>query len=99
VLDAHQEGYAVVGGSVAVDAGRLRGRAARAALQPWRPGSGRVPGFPYPLLCPSVVRGVEPDWADPLEGLPALRPPENEPWLYDGRVAVTARPRSGRRRG
>ena len=99
ILDAHQEGFAVVGGSVAVEAGRLSGRRARAALEPWKPGGGRVPGFPHPLLCPSVVRDVEAGWADAVEGLPALRPPDGEPWLYDGRVRVTARPRSGRRRG
>lgn len=99
LLDAHEEGYAAVGGSVAVEAGRLGGRRARAALAPWAPGTGRVPGFPHPLLCPSVVRDVEPVWADPVEGLPALRPPEGEPWAYDGRIAVTARPRSGRRHG
>jgi hypothetical protein len=99
VLDAHQEGYAAVGGSVAVDAGPLAGRGPRAALAPWAPGSGRIPAFPHALLCPSVVREVEPAWADPVEGLPALRPPDGEPWVYDGRIAVTARPRSGRRRG
>ena len=99
LLDAHEEGYAAVGGSVAVEAGRLGGRRARAALAPWAPGTGRVPGFPHALLCPSVVRDVEPVWADPVAGLPALRPPDGEPWAYDGRIAVTARPRSGRRRG
>lgn len=99
VLDAHQEGYAIVGGSVAVDAGPLAGRRARAALGPWAPGTGRVPGFPHALVCPSVVRDVEPEWAEPVEGLPALRPPELEPWVYDGRVALRARPGSGRRPG
>lgn len=99
ILDAHQEGYALVGGSVAVDGGPLAARGARAALAPWAPGAGRVPAFPHPLLCPSAVVGVEPRWAEPVEGLPAARPPDGEPWLYDGRVAVRARPRSGRRRG
>ncbi len=103
LLDAHQAGYAIVGGSVAVEAGRLRGRAARAALAPWRPGSGRVPTFPHPLVCPSIAIGVVPDWIEPVENLPAVRPRRDEPWLepalYDGRIAVTARPRSGRRPG
>lgn len=97
VLDAHQEGYAVVGGAIAFGRGLLR--KPPKALAPWAPGPGRVPTFPHPLLCPSVVRGVEPEWADAVEGLPAVHAPADEPWLYDGRIVVTARPRSGRRRG
>jgi hypothetical protein len=99
VLDAHEEGYAVVGGSI--DAGEGLFRRAPRSLEPWSPGSGRNPGFSHPLLCPSVVRGVEPEWADEVEGFPALRPPANEPWLYDGRIElrVKARPRSDRRPG
>jgi hypothetical protein len=95
ILDAHEEGYAAVGGSVAVEAGLLR--RPPPALAPYTPGGGRNPVFEHPLLCPSIVRELEPDWADPVEGLPALRPPADEPWLYDGRI--TARLRSGRRRG
>jgi hypothetical protein len=102
VLDAHQEGYALVGGSVAVDAGPLARARLRSELAPWKPGGGRVPGFAYPLLCPSVVCGAEPAWADPVCGLPAARGRSEQPWrdplLYDGRIAVTARPRSGRPR-
>jgi hypothetical protein len=95
ILDAHEEGYAVVGGSVE----RARGRLGRGsgALAPWAPGTGRVPGFEHPLLCPSVVREVEPHWSADVEGLPAVTPPADEPWLYDGRIAIRARPRSGRR--
>ncbi len=94
VLDAHQEGYGIVGG--AIEAG---GRRARRTLAPWAPGPGRVPGFAAPLLCPSVVRGVEPAWRDDIDGLPALDPPRGdpnrrEPWLYDGRIR--ARRESGR---
>jgi hypothetical protein len=85
VLDAHQEGYAVVGG--AVEARSRLGRRRR-DLEPWAPGPGRVPGFVYPLLCPSVVRGAEPQWVDDVAGLPAARPPADEPWLYDGRIVV-----------
>jgi hypothetical protein len=95
ILDAHQEGFAAVGGSVAVESGFLR--RPPAALVPYAPGGGRNPAFEHPLLCPSVVREVEPDWAEPVEGLPALHPPPDEPWLYDGRI--TARLRSGRRPG
>jgi hypothetical protein len=83
VLDAHQEGFALVGGSI--DAGRSR------VLAPWAPGSGRNPGFKYPLLCPSAVRDVDPSWVDPVEGLPAAAPPGDEPWVYDGRIIVNLR--------
>ncbi len=97
VLDAHEEGFAAVGGSIEVEGGLLRRR--DPALEPWAPGRGRVPGFEHPLLCPSFVRELEPDWTEPVAGLPALRPPAQEPWVYDGRIVVRARPRSGRRRG
>jgi len=97
ILDAHAEGYAAVGGSIAVEAGFLR-RPSH-ALAPYAPGGGRNPAFEHPLLCPSVVRELEPRWAQPVEGLPALLTPADEPWLYDGRIQITARPRSGRRRG
>ncbi|MFN2469287.1 MAG: hypothetical protein ABR521_14305 [Gaiellaceae bacterium] len=83
VLDAHQEGHALVGGSI--EAGRHRG------LAPWRPGTGRNPGFPHPLLCPSVVTGIEPEWLDPVEGLPAAVAPGDEPWVYDGRIVLRLR--------
>ncbi len=83
VLDAHQEGYAIVGGSI--DAGRKR------ILAPWAPGTGRIPAFPHPLLCPSIVVGVEPDWVDPVEGLPAAAPPASEPGAYDGRIVLRLR--------
>jgi hypothetical protein len=83
VLDAHQEGFALVGGSL--DAGRNR------ALAPWAPGPGRVPAFPHPLLCPSIVAGVDPDWTDPVEGLPAAGPPAGEPGVYDGRIVLRLR--------
>ena len=97
ILDAHEEGYAAVGGSVAVEAGLLR--RPPPALAPYAPGGGRNPAFERPLLCPSVVREVDPTWTEPVEGLPALEPPPDEPWLYDGRIQVTARLRSGRRPG
>jgi hypothetical protein len=94
VLDAHEEGYAVVAG--AIEAGRRRPK----ALEPWAPGSGRVPGFPHPLLCPTLIPGTEPSWQwlDEVEGLPALGHPAREPWVYDGRIVVRAPRRSGRRR-
>jgi len=88
VLDAHEEGYAVVGGSIR--APRRLGRRSR-ALEPWAPGTGRVPSFPHPFLCPSVVRGVAVEWLDPVQGLPAARRADDEPWLYDGRISLTLR--------
>ena len=97
ILDAHEEGYAAAGGSVAVEAGLLR--RPPPPLAPYAPGGGRNPAFEHPLLCPSLVREVNPTWTDPVEGLPALEPPPDEPWLYDGRIQVTARLRSGRRPG
>lgn len=103
ILDAHQEGWAIVGGSVAVAAGPVARRRLQAELEPWKPGGGRVPGFAHPLLCPSIARNARPQRVEELAGLPAVRPPAEEAWrdpvLYDGRIAVTARPRSDRRRG
>ena len=83
ILDAHAEGFVAVGGSIA-----SRDR----ALRPWAPGGGRNPGFAQPLLLPSLLHG------EPTEhlGLPAYIPNE-EPWLYDGRI--TLRLRRDRRRG
>lgn len=89
VLAAHREGYAVVGGSVAA-ARRPR------ELEPYAPGTGRVPNFEHPIVCPSVVKGVEVEWTE-VAGLPAAIAPAGEPWLYDGRIRV--RLPSGRPRG
>jgi hypothetical protein len=95
LLDAHEEGYALVGGSI--DArGRRWGRRPQ-ELEPWAPGGGRVPAFSHPVLCPSVVAGFEPEWAPAVLGLPAALAPADEPWLYDGRIVLRARLRSGRR--
>jgi hypothetical protein len=103
ILDAHQEGYGVVGGSIALDAPFLRGRRTRTELAPWRPGTGRIPRFPHPLLCPSVTRDAAVEWDEPFLGLPAARPAQAEPRfdpepaVYDGRIR--ARLRFDRRRG
>jgi hypothetical protein len=85
---AHREGYAVVGGSV-------QARPRPAELSPYAP-PGRVPDFAHPLVCPSVLDGVEVEWTE-VAGLPAAVPPPDEPSLYDGRITV--RLPSGRRRG
>jgi hypothetical protein len=87
VRAAHEEGYAAVGGSL--DAGRDR------ELRAYRPGGGRNPAFPEPLVCPSLLPPLEPNCR--VAGLPAWKPEGNEPWIYDGRI--TARLRSDRRRG
>jgi hypothetical protein len=93
VAAAHSEGYAVVAGSI--DWPRRRPR----ALDPYRPRTGRVPSFPHPLLCPSVLDGVVLERLPDVAGLPAFAAPADEPWIYDGRAVLRARPRSDRRRG
>jgi hypothetical protein len=88
VQAAHREGFAVVGGSV-------HGRRLPAELSAYSP-PGRVPDFTLPLVCPSVLDGVAVEWTE-VAGLPAARPLDGEPSLYDGRIRV--RLPSGRRRG
>jgi hypothetical protein len=98
VLDAHEEGYAAVAGSVALDGGLL-GRRRSSALDPWRPGFGRAPAFAHPLLCPSLIGELVADapWAKEVEGLPALDQRRlDEPWLCDGRIVVRLDPRRAR---
>ena len=95
VAAAHAEGYAVVAGAVDWGGGALQPRPR--SLEPYRPGLGRMPGFPHPLLFPSVLDGVEVDELE-VDGLPAVTAPADEPWLYDGRIVVRVPPRSGRRR-
>jgi hypothetical protein len=94
VRAAHADGYAVVAGAVDWRGGPLHRRPR--ALEPYAPGPGRVPGFAAPLLCPSVLPGVELARLDDIAGLPAFAAPGDEPWIYDGRAVLTARPRSGR---
>lgn len=92
VSAAHREGYAVVAGAIAWNGGLLRHRPR--ALAQYEPGPGRVPGFAHALLCPSIMDGVELERLSDVEGLPAYAaPPDNEPWLYDGRIVLTADPR------
>jgi hypothetical protein len=64
----------------------LARRRAAAALAPWAPEGGRKPGFEHPLLCPSLLVGLVPDWSD-IAGLPALKTPP-EPWLFDARIRL-----------
>jgi hypothetical protein len=81
VLEAHREGYAIVAGSIEAP------RRLRRQLEPYAPGPGRIPNFAHPLICPSVVKGVEVEWTE-VAGLPAVRPPRNEPWVYDARIRL-----------
>jgi hypothetical protein len=84
VLDAHQEGYAVVGGSV----GKVQDA-----------GPARNPAFPGAFVCPSLVLDARGKFVEDVAGLPAFQVEDEEPAVYDGRVRITVRPRSGRRRG
>ena len=95
VRAAHADGYAVVAGSIDWQGGLLHPRPR--ALAPYEPGAGRVPGFGAPLLCPSVLPGVELEPLGDVAGLPAFAAPREEPWIYDGRAVLRARPRSDRR--
>ena len=90
VDETHAEGYAVVAGAISWD-GSLLHRRPR-SLEPYQPGPGRVPGFSHPLICPSVVEGVQLERLPDIAGLPAYAPPKDEPWIYDGRIVLTAHP-------
>ncbi len=94
VAAAHAEGFAVVAGAIHWDGGLL-GRRPH-ALAPYQPGPGRVPAFPHALLCPSVLDGIELERLPDVEGLPAFAAPapHSEPWIYDGRIVLNAKPRS-----
>jgi hypothetical protein len=96
VYVAHTEGYGAVGGSIEWKGSGLR-RARPAELEPYEPGGGRNPAFAHPLVCPSLLPPLEPNVE--VLGLPAWRPEGDEPWVYDGRITLTPRPQSGRRRG
>jgi len=87
LLDAHEEGYAAVGGAVEAES-----RGARKKLLAWAPGGGRSPRFEQPLLFPSLLDGLEPEW---YQGLPAFSGGDA---LYDGRAVVRLPSRSDRRR-
>lgn len=96
VRAAHADGYGVVAGAIDWDGSPLRHGPRE--LDPYAPGPGRVPGFAAPLLCPSVLPGIELEPLEPIAGLPAFAAPSEEPWIYDGRAILRVRPQSGRRR-
>ena len=83
VRAAHAEGFAVVAGAIEWE-GIRRPR----ALAPYEPGPGRIPNFAAPLLCPSVLPGVELERLEDVAGLPAFAAPRDEPWVYDGRAVL-----------
>lgn len=86
VRATHAEGFAVVAGAIAWD-----GLRRPHALAGYAPGPGRIPGFGAPLLCPSVLPGVELERLDDVAGLPAFAAPLAEPWVYDGRIVLRVR--------
>jgi hypothetical protein len=73
--ELHREGYSAVGG--ALDGLRL---------PDYAPGGGRHPRFPHPLACPSLLPPLEPNTE--VAGLPAYRPEDDEPSMYDGRLVL-----------
>ncbi len=89
VRAAHAEGFGVVAGAIDRPSSLLR-RAPR-ELAAYTPGPGRVPGFSAPLLCPSVLPGVQLEPLGEVEGLPAFAAPQDEPWVYDGRIVLRLR--------
>jgi len=88
ILDAHEEGYAVVGAALAAES-----RGDRRRLASWAPGGGRNPRFGHPLLLPSLLDGLEPE---SHEGLPSYAGSDS---LFEGRAVVRLRSRSGRPNG
>ena len=85
---AHAEGYAAVAGALEWRGGGLPGMRPR-ALDPYKPGAGRIPGFSHALVCPSVIDGVELVRVADVAGLPAFAAPADEPWIYDGRIVLS----------
>jgi hypothetical protein len=91
----HEEGYAAVGGALETERGLLR--RPDPAFAPYEPGGGRHPRFAHPLVCPSLLPGLEPNRE--VAGLPAYAPEGDEPSMFDGRLVLRLRSRSDRRRG
>jgi hypothetical protein len=88
ILDAHVEGYAVVGAALAAES-----RGDRRRFASWAPGGGRNPRFGHPLLLPSLLDGLEPE---SHEGLPSYAGSDS---IFEGRAVVRLRSRSGRPNG
>ena len=91
LLNAHDEGYAVVGGSLRLTGAPFLGRGVRGELRPWAPPFGRMPNWHRPLLCPSFAPELRNSTrlSAPVAGLPAIdMTTYAEPWLCDGRIRV-----------
>ncbi len=88
LLDAHQEGFAAVGGAIEAES-----RTDRRRLAAWAPGGGRNPRFDRPLLLPSLLDGLRPE---NHEGLPSYAGGDA---LFEGRALVRLRSRSDRPSG
>src|SRR5207247_10326574 len=73
VDSTHAEGYATVAGAIAWHGGIWHPRPR--ALAPYEPGSGRNPGFPHALVCPSVVEGLKLERLPDVGGLSACDAP------------------------
>ena len=76
--ELHREGYGAVGGAVE---GLRRPE--------YAPGGGRSPRFPHPLVLPSLLPPLEPNCE--VDGLPAWRPEDDEPFMFDGRLVLRPR--------
>lgn len=86
LLDAHEEGWAAVGGAI-----EPASRSDRHRFGSWAAGGGRNPRFGRPLLFPSLLDGLA---AGEHDGLPAYL---GDDGLFDARAVVRFRPRPGRR--
>ena len=73
--ELHAEGYGAVGGAIEGSKTYTQG--------------GRSPRFPHPLVCPSLLPPLEPNCE--VDGLPAWRPEDAEPFMYDGRLVLRLR--------
>jgi hypothetical protein len=91
IAAAHAEGYAVVAGAIEWRGGFTHRRPRNLAA--YEPGPGRIPNFAFPLLCPSVLDGVELERLEDVAGLPAFAAPADDAWLYDGRIVLVGQPR------
>ena len=96
LLDAHAEGWGVVGPGLEPDGRTLARRREARRLAAWT-SAGRNPRFGRPLLLPSVVVEGVAATVGVAEGLPAAGPSADA--LFEGRARVRLPTRSGRPSG